>query len=136
MLTFVILHAVALAVFLAIDLLWLTWIGKGFYLAEIGSLIRPEPDLAAAALFYFLFIGGLTFFATLPALRGNSLALAFGYGALFGLMTYGTYDLTNLAVMKGFTTRIAVIDLAWGTALSACTAAIAFLAGRALKLSI
>ena len=119
MLDWIILWVAAAVLFLAIDMAWLLWIGRGFYTAEIGALLRQPPNLGAAGLFYLLYITGLMVMVIWPAFQAQSAAQALLYGAVLGLVAYGTYDLTNLAVMKGFTARIAMIDMAWGTALTA-----------------
>jgi uncharacterized membrane protein len=74
--------------------------------------------MGAAGAFYVLYVTGLMVMVIWPAVQGGSVGQAILYGAVLGLVAYGTYDLTNLAVMKGFTTRIAMIDLAWGTVLT------------------
>lgn len=110
-------------VFLAIDIVWLTVIARDIYQAEIGPLLRnpflPVPAIA----FYLLYMVGVLVFAVLPGLSGGGWTEALWRGALFGLCAYGTYDLTNLATLQGWTTRIALIDLAWGTTLTAVAAA-------------
>ena len=111
-------YAITLVLFLGIDLVWLMGPGRPIYMAEIGGLLRSQPNLGAALAFYALYAIGLTYFAALPAVKAALPLQALGVGALFGLMAYGTYDLTNLAVMNGFTTRIALIDMAWGCLLS------------------
>jgi uncharacterized membrane protein len=116
--------AATLLVFLAIDMIWLRLIARDFYARELGSLIRPDIDLRAAAAFYLLYAAGLTCFAVMPALEGRFILHAAAVGAGLGLMAYGTYDLTNLAVIKGFGVRIALVDMAWGAILSGLTAAI------------
>ena len=128
-----ILWGVAAVLFLVIDMVWLTGVGRGFYMAEIGGLLRETPNLGAAAAFYALYVTGLVIFVLYPAWTAQSWRQAVMMGALFGLVAYGTYDLTNLAVVKDFTTRIALIDLAWGTVLtgivSGGTVALALLFG-------
>jgi uncharacterized membrane protein len=118
-------YAVTLIGLVVIDLVWLLGPGRQFYVSEIGGLLRANPNLGAAAIFYLLYALGLTFFAVLPGMRAGSVLAAFGYGAFLGLVAYGTYDLTNLAVANGFTVRIAVIDMVWGTLLSGVVAAAA-----------
>ncbi len=108
--------------FTAIDMVWLVGVGRGFYTSEIGGLLRQQPLLSAAVLFYILYPIGLVAFAIWPGFGMASPVQAMKYGALLGLVAYGTYDLTNMAVVQGFTWRIALIDLAWGTALSAVAA--------------
>jgi uncharacterized membrane protein len=124
------LWLIAAAIFLVLDLVWLTKLGRGFYLAEIGALLLPRPKFAAAAAFYLLYVTGLVVMVIKPAYLSGSVGQAAMQGALLGLVAYGTYDLTNLAVMKGFTLKIALIDLFWGTFLTAVTAALTvYLAG-------
>jgi uncharacterized membrane protein len=109
--------------FLAIDMIWLLWLGRGIYVSEIGGLLRDPPNLAAAGLFYILYITGLMIMVVWPAHQAQSVTQALLYGAVLGAMAYGTYDLTNLAVLKGFTTKIAIIDLIWGTVLTSSVSA-------------
>jgi uncharacterized membrane protein len=125
------LWPIAGAVFLVLDLVWLTKIGRGFYLSEIGALLLPRPNLAAAAAFYVLYVTGLLIFVIKPAHDAGSVQQALTMGALLGLLAYGTYDLTNLAVMKGFTLKIALIDMAWGAFLTAATAGLTVSIGLA-----
>ncbi len=122
MITSLIAYALSLVVLLAIDLFWLLGPGRPFYVSEIGGLLRSQPQLGASIAFYLLYAAGLTYFGVIPSLKTSSAVLAMGQGALFGLMAYATYDLTNLAVLNGFTLRIAVIDMVWGTVLSGVTA--------------
>ena len=119
----IMLWAIAAVIFLALDMVWLLWLGREFYVDEIGSLLRETPNLAAAGAFYVLYIAGLVFFVIKPAYMAGSISQALIHGALLGLLAYGTYDLTNLAVLKGFTTKIAIIDMAWGSLLTGMTAA-------------
>jgi len=117
-------YAIALVLFVAIDFVWLAWLGRGFYVAEIGGLLRPRPWFGAAIAFYALYAAGLVLFAISPALASGSILMALGLGAALGLVAYGTYDLTNLAVAQGFTLRIAIIDMVWGAVLSGAVAAV------------
>ena len=125
MITSLIAYALSLFVLLVLDLFWLLGPGRPIYISEIGGLLRSQPQLGASLAFYLLYAAGLTYFGVTPGLKASSAVLALGQGALFGLMAYATYDLTNLAVLNGFTLRIAMIDLAWGTVLSGVTAWIA-----------
>ena len=125
MITSLIAYTLSLFVLLVLDLFWLLGPGRPLYISEIGGLLRSQPQLGASAAFYLLYAAGLTYFGVMPGLKSSSAVLALGQGALFGLMAYATYDLTNLAVLNGFTLRIALIDLAWGTVLSGVTAWIA-----------
>ena len=117
-------YIATLSSFVAIDLVWLMWIARPTYVAEMGSLLRKEPQLAVAVAFYLLYAAGLMFFAILPGLKSGSATYELLLGAALGLVAYGTYDLTNLSVVEGFNLRIALIDLVWGTVLSGVTAAL------------
>ena len=116
---YVLLWAIAFALLLIIDMVWLMWLGRGFYVEEIGSLLLEQPNLIAAFCFYALYIAGLVYLVIAPAAEADSVMKAVVSGAIFGLVAYATYDLTNLAVMKGFTLKIALIDMVWGMVLSA-----------------
>ena len=122
---YVALWIAAAVILLIVDMVWLTWLGRGFYVAEIGGLLKERPDMAAAGAFYALYVTGLVVFPLRPAFAAGSVSQALLFGALFGLVAYGTYDLTNLAVLKGFTAKIAIIDMIWGAVLSGVTSALA-----------
>lgn len=121
--------------FVALDFLWLGFIAKGFYQGQVGGLMASPPNFLAAGLMYLLYSAGLVGFVVLPALEAGSLGRAAVMGALLGLVVYGVYDLTNLAVLKGWTVPVAVVDILWGTVVSAASAsagyALARLAGGA-----
>ena len=114
----VLLWIAAAVIFLVIDMVWLLWLGRELYVSEIGAILRQPANVPAAAAFYVLYITGLMIMVIWPAFQAQSIVQGLVYGALLGLVAYGTYDLTNLAVMKGFTTKIAIIDMAWGTVLT------------------
>lgn len=117
------LYALALPVFLMLDFTWLLGIAPDLYKAEMGALLRNEPNMLAAFAFYAVFVAGLTFFVLLPAWRAGSVLRASITGAAFGFVTYATYDLTAIAVIAGFSTKIGLIDLVWGTVLGGATSA-------------
>jgi uncharacterized membrane protein len=125
----IILWIAAAVLFLLIDMVWLLWLGRSFYVNEIGDLLRQPPNMAAAGAFYILYVTGLMVMVVWPAVQGGSVGQAVLYGAILGLIAYGTYDLTNLAVMKGFTTKIAVIDMIWGTVLTGAVSGITVMIG-------
>lgn len=124
-------YLIALVVFTLIDLVWLLVISKKLYRDKIGHLMADKANLPAAALFYLLFIAAMVFFVISPAVEKQSLLFALGAGAFFGLVTYATYDLTNLATLKDWPISITVIDLVWGTFITSatCTATV-WLSGR------
>ena len=118
--------AVALVI-VALDMLWLGLIAKTMYQQAIGHLLAEQPRLLAAVLFYLLYAVGLLVFAVLPQAEDPAWARTLIMGALFGFFAYATYDLSNLATLRNWPIRFTVIDMAWGTALSAVSAG----AGRA-----
>jgi uncharacterized membrane protein len=114
----VITYVLSLVTFLALDFLWLGLVAKGFYRTHMGDLMRADILWFPALVFYGLFVLALLIFVVLPATGRGSLSIAVGLGALFGLVTYATYDLTSMAVLEGFSARLAVVDMVWGTILS------------------
>src|SRR6218665_841827 len=116
-----ILYAACAVIFFPLDFLWLSTMGKGFYQRELGSLLLPNPNLVIAGLFYLAYLVGVVALAPSPA-EGDVLK-ALVLGAVLGFVAYGTYDLTILSTVKGFTPTVAVVDMAWGTALTAVSAA-------------
>ncbi len=99
--TFIALYAISVPLFIICDFIWLGFIAKGFYKAQMGHLMG-EVVWIAAIIFYAIFLLGLTFFATYPAATKGTLATAMILGGLFGFFTYATSDLTNLAVLKSW----------------------------------
>ena len=126
------LHVATLVVFLAIDMIWLGWVARGFYRAQMGGLLREDVNWTAALSFYVLFIAGLLVFAVIPALDRGVIRAALA-GGFFGLVAYATYDLTNLATLRGFTARVAAVDMTWGFVLCALTSAAAWKLARLLS---
>jgi uncharacterized membrane protein len=124
MIPFITAYGVAFVVFFTIDLVWLGKISKKLYRKEIGSLLLERPNWGAGILFYFIYLIGIVVFAILPA---NSWFESLGYGAFFGFIAYATYDMTNLATMKNWSSKITVIDLGWGSFISGVTAMLSFL---------
>jgi uncharacterized membrane protein len=117
---------ITFAVFMAIDLLWLGVVAKDLYRSQIGFIMRPSPNWTAALIFYVFYIIGLMFFVIDPALQKQSWQYALLVGAFFGLITYMTYDLTNLATLNNWPLLVTLVDLAWGTSLGGVTALLAY----------
>lgn len=126
------LYTVAVITFLVIDLVWLGVVARGFYQAQIGHLLKPNVNWAAALAFYLIFVAGIVVLVVWPAVERDSLGRAVLLGALFGLVTYAAYDLTNLATLAGFPLRVAVVDMLWGAVLCAAVSAVTFTAGARL----
>lgn len=127
------LYAATLLGFLAIDIVWLAFVARGFYKRQLGFLLSDQPNWWAAVIFYLLFIAGLLVFAIAPGLQAGSIRKALLLGAFFGLVTYATYDLTNQATVKSWPWIVTVVDMAWGTALAASVTAFGYLVGRWLQ---
>lgn len=112
-------YVTTLVIFMAIDAVWLTQMASRLYQPTIGHLLAPEPDLFAALVFYLLYILGMVVFTVRPAEHDASLRAPATRGALFGLVAYATYDLTNQATLQNWPWMVTLIDLVWGTVLTA-----------------
>lgn len=123
--------AAALA-FFALDMIWLAGVAKNFYFSRLGDLIRQPPDYLIAGIFYAGYVAGIVYFAIAPALAAGGLPRAIINGAMVGLLAYGTYDATNLATLRGYPVEVAVVDVIWGTFLTATAAAAGFIAVQRL----
>jgi uncharacterized membrane protein len=119
---YLIAYAGTALVFFAIDMVWLTAIARSFYRDALGGLLLDPPNMIAAGLFYAVFIVGIVIFAVAPALAAGSWGRALLLGALFGFFTYATYDMTNLATLKGWPLKVVVVDILWGSALTGVSA--------------
>lgn len=111
-------YAIALPVFFAIDMVWLGWLSVDFYKTHIGHLLGPV-NWGAAAAFYLLFIAGIVTFSVRPGLKTGSPGNAALFGALYGVFTYATYDLTNMATLPNWPLIVVVVDICWGAFLCA-----------------
>jgi uncharacterized membrane protein len=128
----VLLYLITLAVFFAIDMVWLGVVAKNFYRKHLGHLMGPKVVWPAAVLFYLLFIAGLAVFAVRPAVFAGAPLKGLLLGAFLGLVAYATYDLTNQATVKDWPVIVTVIDLIWGTALGGLVSWLSVIAGRSL----
>ncbi len=127
---YLIAYAAAAVVFLALDMAWLGVIAQKLYRDEIGSLILDRPRLGPAVAFYLIYLVGVVVFAIRPALASGRWIEALGMGAVFGFIAYATYDLTNLATLKGFSLKVVIADLAWGAFVTASAATAGYLAAK------
>lgn len=123
---------ITMVVFLAIDMVWLLVISKNLYAKHLGYIMTDQVKLVAAFIFYIIFVIGIIYFVINPALIKESWQYALLAGMFFGLITYGTYDLTSLAVVKDWPIFITIVDLIWGTFLSGTTALVSYLLIRLL----
>ncbi len=128
------LYAIAFAVFLGVDAAWLVLIAKNFYTKYIGYFMAKNPNLWAALIFYLIFIAGLVFFVITPALDKKMWTQALLTGMFFGLVTYATYDLTNLATVKDWPLIVTIVDLIWGMFVSATVSVITYFIAIKFKL--
>jgi uncharacterized membrane protein len=133
LLKYVLIYLSFLTSLVAIDLVWLLGIAKALYRDEMGDLMASEPKLIAGLGFYLFYALGACIFVITPALTKQSWIQAVQYGALFGFFCYMTYDLTNLAVIRNFPMRLALIDIAWGSLVTAVSAGIAYWVGERLS---
>tara|TARA_R110002124_G_scaffold1383_2_gene8080 strand:- start:2581 stop:2994 length:414 start_codon:yes stop_codon:yes gene_type:complete len=122
MIRFILAYLGAGVSFAAIDAVWLTTMTDRFYKPLIGPLLAPEPDLKVAVIFYLVSIFGTVFLAVLPALKAGSWRRATLNGAVLGFVAYATYDLTNQATLVQWSTQLTIVDLCWGTVLTAVSA--------------
>ena len=113
------LYATTAIVFFMIDLFWLGVVAKGLYAEYLGELLLQKVNWGAAILFYLIYIGGIQVFVLIPAIQnGSSLLMTAVMGGLLGFFAYSTFDLTSLALFKGWSVKVVVIDIVWGTFLT------------------
>lgn len=123
-------YLVAFLVFLVIDAFWLGLVAPKFYRTHLGHIMADRPNFVVAGIFYLIFLVGLTYFVVNPALESGDMKQLLISAALFGFVTYGTYDLTNMATLKDWPVIVTVVDLVWGTFLSTVVSLITFLIVR------
>ena len=114
-------------VFLAIDAMWLSWAARRFYVDRLGDLLRDNPNMRAAAVFYAIYVVGIVFFAVAPAFRDGSALTALSHGALFGFLAYATYDMTNYATLRNWPLSVSLVDMVWGACLTGLSALLGYL---------
>jgi uncharacterized membrane protein len=124
------LYLASLIVFFAVDMMWLAFVARSFYKKYLGYLMAPTVHWIPALIFYLLFILGVMVFVVIPGVRENSLQSTILRAALYGLVTYATYDLTNLATVNNWPLAVTLVDLAWGTVLSVIVSIAGFFAAK------
>jgi uncharacterized membrane protein len=129
-----VLYLICVAVFFAVDLVWLSTATSRIYKPMLGDLLAEQPKLGVAGVFYLLYVVGIVALAVIPGLREGNVVGALWRGALFGLLAYATYDLTNLATIRNWPWQISAIDLVWGTTVNSIVAVAGYFAGRWLGL--
>lgn len=120
--TYIAAYVAALLVFVLADMVWLGTMVSRLYRPTIGDLLLSGVNLPPAILFYLVYPVGLVIFAIVPALKSGNIATALFLGALFGFFTYATYDLTNQATLRAWSTTLTVADIAWGSILGGISA--------------
>lgn len=125
MLSLPVIYAVCAAILLLLDVIWLN-AARRFYSGQLGDLLLDSPRLLPALGFYLIYALGVAVFAVRPNLAAEAVWPALGAGALLGFVAYATYDLTNYATLRGFPLTVALVDLAWGTLVTAVTASAAW----------
>lgn len=120
-------YGVSVPVFFVVDMIWLGVIARGFYRKALEPLLTPNINWTAAIIFYLLFLVGVLVFALLPGMEKRSLVYTVKMAALFGFIAYATYDLTNLATLRDWPLMLSIVDMIWGSFLSASTAGLTYL---------
>ena len=118
-------YGVAALVLAVLDVLWLWLVVGRLYRAELGTLMRVDVAMLPAVAFYLIYLVGVVVFAVMPAAASGGVWRAAGLGALLGFVAYCTYDLTNLATLNGWPVKVAMLDIAWGTFITALSSAVA-----------
>lgn len=131
MLQFGIAYLAAACAFLGADVLWLNR-AMGFYRHSLGDVLAEKPNLAAAAALYLIYFVGIVVFAVLPAIRNDGWMAAVLLGGLLGLVAFATYDLTNLATLRRWSLMVVVVDLSWGTFVTALASLAGFFAVKTM----
>ena len=113
---------IASVIFLIVDVIWLSFATKSFYRPLIGNLLAEKPVIWAAALFYILYVFGMSILVIQPCIESDSIFKTIYIGFIFGLVAYGTYNLTNMAVLNGWSPTVTFVDMFWGGSLTAFSA--------------
>ncbi|HUE19665.1 MAG TPA: DUF2177 family protein [Stellaceae bacterium] len=124
--TTAIAYVATLAAIVAMDFCWLSLTGAKLYRPVLGDLLLPSPQIGAAIVFYLIYAAGVMILAVAPGVQAGSWPRALLHGAVLGFVAYGTYDLTNQATMKIWSTAITFADMAWGTVLTGTAASVGY----------
>ncbi|MFN8278237.1 MAG: DUF2177 family protein [Chitinophagales bacterium] len=127
---YLLLYLVALITLFVLDGLWLGLIAKKFNYEKLGFLLAEQPRWSAAIVFYLLYAAGILFFCTRAAIDAASLQTALLHGAALGLLCYGTFDLTCAALVKNWPLIFSVVDMIWGTVMTAMASTVLFYASK------
>ena len=124
MLKWIVGYLVSGLVYAAGDMTWITLTGARLYRPVIGAVLADRFDPRPGVVFYLIYATGILAFAVAPGLRGGGWSRSGMWGALLGFVAYATYDLTNQVTLKVWSTRISVIDIAWGVTITALASAL------------
>ena len=127
------LYGLCTIIFFAIDMLWLGFFARSFYKEKLGFILSDKVNWAAAVIFYLIYIGGILFFAVLPALREQNWQIALINGAVLGALCYATYDLTNMATISQWPLIVVVVDIIWGIVLTASVSLLTYIIGAKMS---
>jgi uncharacterized membrane protein len=122
--TFIALYFISVPIFFVVDMIWLGVVASSFYKNQLGSMMQVSWTPAIA--FYLVYLVGLIIFAVYPGVLEGSWKTACIYGALFGFFTYATYEMTNLATLKGWPLAMVPVDILWGTVLGALVSTVTY----------
>ncbi len=125
-------YAVTAVIFFGLDFIWLSLSLSYVYKRHLGGLLMDKPNLPVAGLFYLIYVVGILVFAVLPALERGDPVRAIWAGALLGLVAYGTYDMTNLATLNGWSGFVTIVDTMWGVVVTTVAATAAYFIVRLL----
>lgn len=131
LMNFFYIYLISIPIFVTLNLLWIGFFAKNLYQSRLGYLLG-DVNWLAAAVFYLLFLAGLTFFAIEPAVASASVRKAVLLGAFFGTVAYATYDLTNQATIRDWPLVVTIIDIIWGAFLGGVVSALTFLIYKSL----
>ena len=119
----------AILAFFPLDMIWLGWLARPFYQKHMGPWMADKTDWPTAVVFYLLFLSGLVYFVVLPVEQSTGTEVLLR-GAFFGLITYGTYELTNRAVIANWPYALVIVDMLWGAVLCATVSWVSWYFGR------
>lgn len=128
------LYILTFIVFLVIDFIWLKFVASNLYSSKIGHLMATNAKLLPALIFYLVYVVGVVVLIILPGYEAKNIWKAILFGALFGMISYSTYDLTNLATLKDWPLSLSIIDIAWGTFVTAITSLSGYYIATLLKI--
>jgi uncharacterized membrane protein len=120
--TYLVLYAVTVVVFLGLDVVMLKKVMYPMFSSNIGSMMLDSPKMGPAAAFYLFYVGGVLWFASIPALQSGQPSQAFVAGFVLGLLAFGTYEFTNFATLRGWVIQMVVVDVVWGGLLTGTSA--------------